>query len=135
MSRGGAFAPQGGHNMKKLLFMLLAAAILAPGMAVAQYYYTYPRYETPSLSRVDSQTIRQDRIRIASARQTLAVSQAVLDRDQSMGRWWKISDDVARVNRDRLHLRRALDSYYQDRSIYQSGRTTSPFVYRYYTPY
>ena len=121
--------------MKKFFYMLIAVAVLVPGMALAQMYYTYPT-RGYVVTRTSSETLRQDRIAIQDARAQLAFSQNRLERDRINGRWWRISADVARVNHDRMQLRLALDTYSQDRNAFVGYRYGVPSrTYHYYTPY
>lgn len=107
--------------MKKLLTALMAAALLAPGIASAQTYYY--RTEGPV---VRTSSIYQDHVRITDDRATLSADQDILARDRAFGNWWAISGDVARVRQDRAQLQSDVTSYDADR-----GMPVRTYTYRY----
>jgi hypothetical protein len=109
--------------MKKLLLSLTAAAVLVPGLAMAQtVIYDDGGYHT------SYSNLYQDRVRIADDRATLSRDQDILARDRAFGNWWAISGDVWRVRQDRAQLTSDLSSYDADRGMIPRTYT---YEYRY----
>jgi hypothetical protein len=99
---------------KTFLAAVIAAVLMAPGLAGAQTIY----YRTD---------LSDYRDRIADSRAQLAHDQDVLARDRAFGNWWAISGDVWRVRQDRAQLADDIASYDNAR-----GAMTRTYTYRYY---